>query len=156
MFLASENNSNILAPILGQYGIKPSDFLVKLKEVFLHTFKGKIEHIDIDMLLNVLIFSFVLSIGKNNTYMMGLRKFNFSFLYNIFAQHNKEIYLDMLFIFKLYILGGNQIANNNKNKCLFFLIKRLLKLRVFVNLFFFKFIIIIWWVIYCFKYSQST
>ena len=30
----SENNTNVLSPILGQYGIKPLDFLQELRQKF--------------------------------------------------------------------------------------------------------------------------
>lgn len=34
IFMFSENNTNVLSPILGQYGIKPLDFLQELKLKF--------------------------------------------------------------------------------------------------------------------------
>lgn len=34
IFMFSENNTNVLSPILGQYGIKPLDFLQELRQKF--------------------------------------------------------------------------------------------------------------------------
>lgn len=127
IFLASENNSNILAPILGQYGIKPSDFILKLKDNFLSNVllnKGAVQENDIDLLLKNLIFSFILSIGKNNVYSIIFKKFANVFLYNVFLQRKKGIFLNVLFLFKMQYMYGN------KNKILFFLMKRLLVIRL--------------------------
>lgn len=123
IFLASENNSNILAPILGQYGIKPLDFVVKLKESFmLLVGENKFESSEIEFLLKSLVFSFILFVGKNNIYNIVLKKFSFSFLYNVFLQRKRKVYFNVLFLYKL------SLVYLNKFKVLFFLLKRLLKI----------------------------
>jgi len=122
----SENNSNILAPILGQYGIKPSDFTTKLKDAFMNTVS--LSNLgNIDILLNNLIFSFVLYIGKNNIYRFVFKKFNYTFLYNTFFQRKKGVYMNIIFLYKLYCLKSK---GNINNKSIFFLLRKLLKLRV--------------------------
>ncbi|MCA2612747.1 MAG: hypothetical protein IM521_23800 [Microcystis sp. M27BS1] len=124
--MASENNSNILAPILGQYGIKPLDFVVKLKESFMllvgeHK-ENKFESNEVEFLLKSLVFSFLLFVGKNNMYNIILKKFSFSFLYNVFLQRRRKVYFNVLFLYKLSLIYIN------KFKVLFFLLKRLLKI----------------------------
>jgi hypothetical protein len=113
VYLASENNSNILAPILGQYGIKPLDFILKLK----------------DNLLKSLIFSFILLIGKNNVYTISFKQFNNAFLYNVFLQRKKGVFLNVLFMYKIQSVWGN------KKKILFYLLKRLFIIGLFFSLF---------------------
>jgi hypothetical protein len=121
----SENNSNILAPILGQYGIKPSDFTVKLKDAFINTVS--LSNVgNMDILLNNLVFSFVLYIGKNNVYRFVFKKFNYSFLYNTFFQRKKSIYMNIIFLYKLYCLKNK---DNLYSKSIYFLLRKVFKLR---------------------------
>lgn len=138
VFLMSDNNSNILAPILGQYGIKPSDFITRLKDTFISTNKLS----NIDVLLIHLVFSFIVYIGKNNAYRFVFKKFNYSFLYNTFLTRKKGIYLQVLFLYKLQCL-------KSMPKSLFFLFKKILKLRflfllIFFYLIFFDFDFLTW------------
>jgi hypothetical protein len=121
----SENNSNILAPILGQYGIKPSDFTAKLKDAFINTVS--LSNVgNMDILLNNLVFSFVLYIGKNNAYRFVFKKFNYSFLYNTFFQRKKSIYMNIIFLYKLYCLKNK---DNLYSKSIYFLLRKVFKLR---------------------------
>jgi hypothetical protein len=120
----SENNSNILAPILGQYGIKPADFILKLKDTFIITVKN--QHDIINDLLTYLVFSFILKIGKNNSYAITFKKFSYSYLYNTLAQRRKRVFLNVLFLYKLFFF-------DKKKNNLYFLYKKILKLR-FINI----------------------
>lgn len=103
IFLNSENNSNILSPILGQYGIKPVDFLDVVKQKF---FKGNEEVLPVFINEN-LVLSLYVEFGKNNTYNIILRKFEMSYLYNVFCQNYvfySKIYFNLLFICKMITL----------------------------------------------------
>lgn len=88
---------------------------------------------DIDVLLSVLIFSFILSIGKNNVFTIMLKKFNFSFLYNVFLQRRRKIFLNVLYLYKLQYFATLEYKKNT----IFFLIKKMLRQRLLIFFYFF-------------------
>jgi hypothetical protein len=57
--LNSENNNTCLAPILGQYMIKPLDFVERVKKI------NKFDH---DKINSSLLVAVSLEVGKNNVY----------------------------------------------------------------------------------------
>lgn len=96
--LNSDNNNNILAPILGQYNIKPQDFLLDLREKFL-----KDNIIDEDILNSITIPVRIIFI-KNNVYNIRIKRLYNINLYNSFLTKKKKYILICYYYIKFTYL----------------------------------------------------
>lgn len=101
IFMFSENNTNVLSPILGQYGIKPLDFLQELKLKF-----KSLKEVGLsDEVVQGVLLSIFVTFSKNNKYDIIFRKFNVGSIYNIFLQRKRKMYLNLSFLYKLHVLA---------------------------------------------------
>ena len=111
IWLESENNNNLLSPILGQYNIKPMDFIneisTKIKDPF------NIKH-------NLIIPITVTFI--KNTYNLSFKEIYYTNIINIFFFKKTNVRFDILFFFKTFLYTKKKNFFNS-------LIRRMLRKR---------------------------
>lgn len=110
IYLNSENNVNILAPILGQYNIKPLELLTKVNDKFF--LNQCFIHEDIK---NNLLVPLIVEFSKN-TFDIYIKKLYNIYLYNMFKQEIRKRYLDVRLLYKIQLINKNNFVFSLINK----------------------------------------
>ncbi len=102
IWLESDNNNNLLSPILGQYNIKPTDFINAISMQVEDPF-----HIKNNIIIPVIV-TFI-----KNTFTIYFKNLYYINIINLFLTKNRYIKFNMLFFYKLYLYTKKKNFSNS-------------------------------------------